>query len=122
MIADTMTVATTSVITIATEISSLQLLQFWKTGRRQALPGFFLWEIQAVRRLCLRYSRIDGELIRMKVIAILSLSLFGMCLSSCVTERTPTNDRLSEESIGAATVGKKPGTKDRAHDYMMRRL
>lgn len=31
------------------------------------------------------------------------------------------NERLSEQSIGSATIGKKPGAKDRAHDYMMRR-
>ncbi len=56
---------------------------------------------------------------RLAAFALLMSS--GFLFSSCTTERTPTNERLSQESIGSATVGKKPGVKNRAHDYMMRR-
>lgn len=49
------------------------------------------------------------------------LTAAALVLVGCAAERTATNERLSEQSIGSATVGKKPGVKDRAHDYMMRR-
>ncbi|MCB1086708.1 MAG: hypothetical protein KDM63_06660 [Verrucomicrobiae bacterium] len=48
------------------------------------------------------------------------LSAEALSASGCVTTPTPTNERLSEESVGSATVGKKPGAKERLHYHMMR--
>ncbi len=38
----------------------------------------------------------------------------------CVSPPTATNERLSQESIASATVGKKPGALERARFRMMR--
>lgn len=56
-----------------------------------------------------------------KTVVLASLVAAAAALVVAGCESTPTNERLSEQSIGSATVGKKPGAKDRAHDYMMRR-
>lgn len=53
--------------------------------------------------------------------ALALIGVFGLVSVGCVTEPTPINERLSQQSISSATVGQKPGVKDRAHDYMMRR-
>ncbi len=58
---------------------------------------------------------------RPSILALALIGVFGLVSVGCVTDPTPINERLSEQSIGSATVGQKPGVKDRAHDYMMRR-